>query len=218
MYGSVSRISKKNREGDSGTASHSTFSRELVDAAVEVKTASHLWEQQGVVVGFVLDNCGYKLMKRYGARSNKNLYLQTANHIAIELLTPPPSVVPPYKPIKDWPSVEQTANSLLLDLDGTKENSICMGCWRDLSLLAMTNKKVGVPQHHLGPAPRVEVLDPVNLSDRQNSSLGHVENLKEFVDMYKKYNNSVGLPLTLIWGDEQVWESIWRQQHQVQPM
>ena len=191
---------------------HQTFSREMLDEAVASKTATHLW-QQGVA-GFVLDNCGYKLMKLYTSKTNKNQYLQTANHISIELLQPPPAASVPFKPPDECPSLKDFSRQLLLDLDGMKENEICLECWNEISLHAMSNKKIGVPHHHLGPAPRFEVLHPVNLSERQNSSFGHVENLRHFVEMYKGFNDAVGLPLTFIWGDEQVWESIWKLQHQ----
>ena len=56
----------------------------------------------------------------------------------------------------------------------------------------------------------IEVLDPVNLSERRVSSLGHLENIKFIVDKYIEHVQGTGAPITFIYGDQQVWETLWK--------
>ena len=178
--------------------------------ARELKLSRHLWEQSGTCCSFILDNCGYKLVKRYTSKSNRNEYLQTANHVAVEMEWCPPFSLPPYKNVSSWPKLWSFAKSLLLSREGGKESTLLMECWSDLQIMVWTTKRLGIPSQTTGIVPRIEVLDPVNLSERRVSSLGHVENIKFIVDKYIEHVQGTGAPITFVYGDQQVWETLWK--------
>ena len=113
--------------------------------ARELKLSQHLWEETGTCCSFIVDNCGYKLVKSYTSTSNKSEYLQTANHVAVEMEWCPPFTLPPYKHVSRWPKLWTFAKSLLLPREGEKDNSLCMECWSELQIKVWTTKRLGIP-------------------------------------------------------------------------